>query len=87
MITIQMLRIYERYKGDVDRYTRASRKELSILSEADFFIISRFISDLKLIGNGVAAASYEAQVFEQINNLVDNDQTKEYLLKLSKVLS
>ena len=87
MITIQMLKIYERYNGDVDRYTRASGAKLSILSEADFFTIGRFISDLKLIGNEVAAASYETHVFEQINSLVDNDQTKEYLLKLSKTLN
>jgi hypothetical protein len=87
MITVEKLKVYEKYRGDDDRFTRASKKELAILSEDEFYTIRRLISDLKLIGNGVAAASYEAQVFVQINNLVDNDQTKEYLLRLSKTLS
>jgi len=87
MITTEKLKIYEKYGGNDDRFARASTKVLAILNEREFYTIQRLISDLKLISNGVAAASYEAQVFEQINNLVDNEQTKEYLVKLSQTLS
>lgn len=86
MITVEKLKIFEKYRGDDDRFTRASKTESAILSEDEFYTIRQLISDLRLIGNEVAAASYKAQVFEQINNLVDNDQVKEYLLKLTKTL-
>lgn len=86
MITSKQLKIFEKYDGDPDGFTHASRKEKTLLNEEDFFILQRLISDLKLIGNGVAAESYKAQIFEQMNNLFDNDQTREYLVRLSKTI-
>ncbi len=86
MITLEKLKVFEKYKGDDDRFTRASKNDLAILSEDEFYSIQRLISDLKLIVNGIAAVNFEAQVLEQINILIDNDMTKDYLLKLSKTL-
>ncbi|MGN6435576.1 MAG: hypothetical protein ACTHMM_03545 [Agriterribacter sp.] len=86
MITIEKLKLFEKYRGDDDRFTRASKKESAILSDDEFYTIRRLISDLKMITSGVTAASYEAQVYEQINSLVDSDHTKEYLIKLSTVI-
>lgn len=70
----------------MNKFARASGKEIVILSEEEFYLIRRIIDDLKLIRNGVAAAGYEAQVFEQIDTQIDGDHTKDYLLKLSKTL-
>lgn len=84
MITSEKLKIFEKYCGDPDGFTRAKKRERELLSEDEFFKISRLASDLKLIVNGVAAASFEDRVFKQVDQEVDSSQTKEYLLKLTK---
>lgn len=84
MITSEKLKIFEKYCGDPDSFTRAKRKKQELLSEDEFFKISRLVSDLKLIGNGAAAESYKERVFIQIDQIVDCTKTKEYLFKLAK---
>ncbi|MGN6494889.1 MAG: hypothetical protein ACTHLE_23080 [Agriterribacter sp.] len=63
MITTEALKIFAKYGGNDDAFTYARKKERAIVSDDEFNKISRFISDLKLVGNGVASPGYEAKVF------------------------
>ena len=47
MITEDKIKIYKRYKGDIDSWARAgSKKEKLIMIDNDWYMIDGFIQDL-----------------------------------------
>lgn len=50
----------------------------------DWAMIGQFISDLKLINNGLASDAYKESVLESIRANSENDETIEELQKLAR---
>jgi hypothetical protein len=81
MITLEKLDMYQKYGGDVDDWQRRGSTQ-GVMAPGDWSLIENFISDLKLIKRGLAAAEYEAQVREKLNRQCDNHLT---LAKLEEI--
>lgn len=82
MLTKGKLIIYEKYLGDGDAFTHASKREKNIISGSEFAQIERLLQDIKLIKGGLAAKSYEDEVERELERNVDSKETREYLYKL-----
>jgi len=84
MITYNKLKIFEKYKGDGDMWLKTSWFWQRNKMEADdWTIIGQLIDDLKLVNNGLAAASYA----ESIENRIEENCADEKAITKLKELS
>ena len=85
MITEYKIILYNKYSGDIDEWARNnSKKELSIMSDDDWFLIDGFIQDLTLVKNGLASLEFS----NSLNiSLKENCDTEETINKIKKILT
>jgi hypothetical protein len=63
MITKEILKIYKKYKGDIDMWARLNRKdESSLINDKDWQMIENCINDIRLISRGLAADTYKNEL-------------------------
>ncbi len=83
MITINKLKIYQRYNGDVDGWARVgSKEEKSIMSDEDWFLIEGFIQDLNLIKKGLASDTFMNSINERLKGKCDSEETIQALMNI-----
>lgn len=76
MITISKIKIYQRYKGDVDGWARVgSKDEKSIMNDEDWFIIEGFIQDINLKKKGLASDTFMNTINERLKEKCDSEET------------
>lgn len=77
MITQDKIKIYKRYKGDIDSWARSgSKKEKSIMEDNDWYIIDDLIQDLYLVRKGLTSLAFS----DDLNNkLVENCESEEII--------
>ena len=82
MITIQKLKVYEKYYGDEDQLARISLEtERELFDEnSDWFEIMNFKQDITMISQNLVADEYRNSSIERMKKLCDND-TFEILTK------
>lgn len=78
-VTLEKLRIFEKYGGSAGNYERPSGKHLRILPYEEFTFIEQLVEDVKLVKRGLAAQSYEQHVNKQIEESCDSEATAEHL--------
>ncbi|WP_256005066.1 hypothetical protein [Pedobacter deserti] len=84
MITLKHLKIYKSYDGDVDSFARcATKKELSIINDSEWFFIDNLIQDLVLAEKGLVSEAYRDLVAYRVEQGCDNEQTVLELKKLA----
>ena len=81
MITKKKIEIYKYYDGDVDKFSHTKKVHKKIMSEEDFFLLTRLIQDLVIIRNGLAAKEFQDKVEKSLQEKCDNRDT----IKLLKV--
>ena len=79
IITLEKLKIFERYTAIGRGYDHVSPKHLKKLSYHEFMLIDRLVQDLKLVKKGLAADSYAQQVNYTIEKTCDCEQAVKYL--------
>ena len=82
MITIQKLKVYEKYSGDEDQLARISLETERDLFDknSDWFEIMNFKQDITMISQNLASEEYRKSSIERMKNLCDTD-TFEILTK------
>ncbi len=85
MINEEKIKIYKRYKGDIDGWARTSnKKEQMIMEDSDWYLIEAFIQDIKLVKKGLASSDYSNSVNEKLNSNCDSVETVEKLKALTE---
>lgn len=85
MITENKIKLYNKYSGDIDGWARnSSKKELSIMSDDDWFLIDGFIQDLTLVKKGLASVEFSISLN---NKLKENCDTDETINRIKKILT
>ena len=87
MLTYKKLKLYKKYDGDGDAWVRRSWWwERNKMSADEWALIGQLISELKLINNGLAAASFAEAVETKISENCDDNETIVKLKELSRVM-
>lgn len=69
MLTLEHLRIFHRYNGDIDSWARSgSKKENEIMSDEYWSLIDNFQQDMELIRNGIASKKFKMKVMDSFKN-------------------
>ena len=79
MITKEKIELYKYYAGDVDRFSHASKSHKKIMSEDDFFLLTRLIQDIVIVRNGLAAKEFQDRVEKDLQKNCDNQATIDLL--------
>ena len=84
MITEEMLRIYEKFNGDIDGFARGSnRAERFAITSEDWHLIEEFLQNLSIIQADFATADFERRVHERIIECTENKSASERLMQLA----
>ena len=72
MISKQKLNIYNKYKGDIDAWSRSgSKKEKEVISDDEWFLIDELLQDLQLVEKGLASESFIKDFNSRLNSNCD----------------
>ncbi|MQP23515.1 hypothetical protein GFJ94_00355 [Flavobacterium sp. LMO8] len=75
MITIEKLKVYEKYSGDEDRLARIALKTERELFDknSDWFEIMNFKQDITIISQNLTSEQYRKSSIERMKKLCDNE--------------
>jgi hypothetical protein len=63
MLTVEKLRIYEAFDGDVDGWARSSAgKDASRMADGDWLLIDELLTGLATVEAGLASAAFSRQL-------------------------
>jgi len=84
MITILKLSEYEMYHGYYDGfYVQKVKKGIQETSDEEWFLISNFIQDIRLVKKGLASKEFSENLDKRIKENCDNEDTINLLKKLA----
>lgn len=67
MITLEKLRTYQEFNGDIDGWARASKdKTKSLMTDTDWYLIDELLMGLTTIETGIASASFVIDIKSKI---------------------
>lgn len=75
MITIEKIKIYERYKSEGDRPTMNARREreLGLFEGDEWGVIGRFHADMPMINNNLADHAYITPIIKELHEQCEPD--------------
>lgn len=83
MLTLDKLRMYRRFDGDIDGYSRSRVEDRSVITEEEWRLIDELRQALFLVRSGQAAAEFAASVERRLSSLAADDQTRQALRELA----
>jgi ligand-binding SRPBCC domain-containing protein len=83
MITLNQLKIYSRYNGDVDAWARESSND--VLSYHDWEVIEDLVQDLLLVKNHLVSWDYIYRVDKKLNETLASGKEVSYLRSFLKI--
>nr|WP_319401800.1 hypothetical protein [uncultured Carboxylicivirga sp.] len=73
MITEQKIKIFRKYHGDIDGFSRGGRKyEKDLFENADWLLIDNVLQDLELIKKGLCSTDYRNRLEKILNENFEN---------------
>lgn len=83
-ITLDMLRIYRRFDGDVDAWVRlGTTAEQSIMTDVDFHTIGSFIQRCAVVKGGLAAQEFPQQVSHELNQATSDEAVAREIMEMA----
>lgn len=84
MLTLDKLRIYEQFGGDIDAWARASRGQAtSGMTDEDWHLIDELLMGLATLKTGMASPSYAQQVEQRLIASTSDEATRNILHALA----
>ncbi|PQJ78761.1 hypothetical protein [Polaribacter porphyrae] len=83
MITKDKLKIYKKYKGDIDVWARLNiKKEHEAIDDNDWIIIDDLIQNIKMINQGLTSNLYKESFKNKISRVINDKEDYNYFLKI-----
>jgi hypothetical protein len=82
MLTLDKLRMYQRFDGDIDGYSRSRVDDTSGITDEEWRIIDELRQALFLVSSGRAAPEFAASVEQRLSSVAADEQTRQALREL-----
>ncbi len=83
MISLEMLKVYERFGGDIDGFARVSTvHEKAVISIAQWSQIDRLLQEVHLIKHDLASVDFSRTVEEAIGAEVEAGEARDLIWQL-----
>jgi hypothetical protein len=77
MITLEKLRIYQEFNGDIDGWARTSTgKDRSGIADADWYLIDELLTGLTIVGTGLASPSFVRELEAKLLASTSDEATR-----------
>jgi hypothetical protein len=84
MLTVDKLRIYEQFDGDIDGWARASGGQATAcMTDEDWYLIDELLMGLATVKTGAASPSYAQQVEQRLLASTSDQATRSILHALA----
>ena len=83
MITIDKLKIYKSYDGDIDGWARRMNRNDERISSEDWYLIDSLIQDLLIVQKGLASKQFAENVDRKLLENLQDGSTIIYLKSLA----
>ena len=84
MLTVDKLRIYEQFDGDIDGWARTSRGQATTgMTDEDWYLIDELLMGLATVKTGAASPSYAQQVEQRLLACTSDQATRSILHALA----
>jgi hypothetical protein len=84
VVTIDKIKIYKRFNGDVDGWARiGTTEEKSTMNVDDWFLIDSLIQDISLIKKGLVSDSLMKSINKKLKENCDTDETIQVIKDLA----
>ena len=87
MLTLESLRIYERFNGDIDGWARMKSLTDSSIAETDWHVIDTLITDLRIAASGRASPSFLRELDARLQTGIADDDARAELRALAQRLT
>ena len=84
MLTLQKLKIYRQFGGDIDGWARWSDHDTSGMTDNDWSLIDELRQGLLLVASGRAAPEFQRSVEQRLLSVTPDEPTREMLRILSQ---
>ena len=85
MLTLAKIQTYERFRGDIDGYSRArGGGDTSGITDDDWSLIGRLRQAIYLVASRQAAESFRVQTEQELHAVTADEPTREALRRLSR---
>ncbi|HYE36449.1 hypothetical protein [Methylocaldum sp.] len=86
MLTLEKLKIYQQFNGDIDGWARSARPhDSSGMTDADWYLIDELLGSLHIIASGSASSQFAETVERKLRAAAADKSTREALRKLTQV--
>lgn len=86
MINIEKIKIYKRFRGDIDSFIRTQNKKLeAVINEDDFRSIEELVQDYTIIKNNLASSEYKEKFNKKILMLCEAADLPTILVEFDKI--
>lgn len=77
MITLEKLRTYQEFNGDIDGWARASKgKVKSFMADADWYLIDELLMGLTTVATGLASPSFVHEIETKLLAFTADEATR-----------
>jgi hypothetical protein len=84
MITIEKVKIFKHFNGDIDGWARVGTPEQQAdMTDKDWSVIDGFLQDIRLVKKGLASDVYMKSIDEKLQEICDNKETIKALKELA----
>ncbi|WP_346320558.1 hypothetical protein [Chitinophaga sp. YIM B06452] len=84
MLTLNKLRIFKQYAGDLDALRHANSADKDAITSHDWFVIGNLLQDIRLVNRSLASEAYAGRVEEALEGACDNQATIDELRKMAE---
>ena len=83
MLTIEKIKIYNKFGGDVDGFARGGKSsEQNLIGDNDWSLIDEFEQDTKLISDRLVSREYRESALNKLNEKCDTETLKYFTSKI-----
>jgi hypothetical protein len=87
MLTLSKIQTYERFRGDIDGYSRArGGGDSSGITDDDWSLIGRLCQAIYLVASRQAADSFRVQAEQELQSVTADEPTRAALRRLAREL-
>lgn len=84
MLTLEKLKVYESFRGDIDGLARSSiATNRSVMTDSDWYLIDELMMGLDSIASGLSSDGFIRQLEDRIIETTADDQTRIALRSLA----
>lgn len=83
MITLQKIKIYKKYSGNIENWDRFGKmQDKGFLEYEEWELIDELIQNLELVQNGLTSACFKKDILHKLNDVCDSEKTQQELKSL-----